>query len=608
MDQRSDAIGLGAKSRDAAPSAAADPGDLPLPFLTLLVAGVVGSVLWVWRGAGVAKTLGDTDDALRLVLVRDLASGRTGWWDQHLIRLQPPVGMDLHWSRLVDGGIVAVQSGLGLFLDPAHAELAVRTAWPFLWLIPVIAAALSIAKSLRGPAAVFLCALLAMVDLPAYAQWAPGRIDHHDVQISLCLVALAGVVRGGQGGYAAAGVATGLGLAVGVEALIFDALIGAAVALRFLFDPLRQRGPVRAYATGLLTTVVAAFLIQTPPTRWGVPVCDALGVNLVAGLAAASLGLLALAAFAAERPLAQRVAGLAMVGVAAGAVYAGLLPACLRGPLGQADPRLWPVWLSYIAEMQPLFKGLPDPKNSFGLSQALFHAAAVAAWLWLGRKGEGRTFAWGLAGACLAAGIAAEAAAVRMSFYASWFATPVLAAGVADAGAARLRRRRLLITALVVVAASPTWSSMAAAAVNDRLHPAKAKEPSIEGCSAPKNLAALGRLPAGLVLSEVDLGPNVLATTPHSVLAAPYHRMGWGILSADAALAAPPGADEAQVRRLHVTYVVNCKSEPSPWRKTLGPQSLATRLDRGRAPAWLEPLSRPADPLQIYRVRPNALG
>ena len=37
-------------------------------------------------------------------------------------------------------------------------------------------------------------------------------------------------------------------------------------------------------------------------------------------------------------------------------------------------------------------------------------------------------------------------------------------------------------------------------------------------------------LQPGLVLSEIDLGPYILARTPHSVLNAPYHRMSFSPL------------------------------------------------------------------------------
>ena len=65
----------------------------------LLAAGVIGA--WILAGlcmllmmkSPLADRLGDTDDALRLVFVRDfLASG--DFFDLHLERLQPPTGYE----------------------------------------------------------------------------------------------------------------------------------------------------------------------------------------------------------------------------------------------------------------------------------------------------------------------------------------------------------------------------------------------------------------------------------------------------------------------------------------------------------------------------------
>src|SRR3989442_10500095 len=57
-------------------------------------AAVVTLAVWVFlilsKGA-IGRSLGDTDDAMRLVLVRDLLAGR-GWYDQLIPRLTPPTG------------------------------------------------------------------------------------------------------------------------------------------------------------------------------------------------------------------------------------------------------------------------------------------------------------------------------------------------------------------------------------------------------------------------------------------------------------------------------------------------------------------------------------
>ncbi len=49
----------------------------------------------------------DTDDAMRLVEVRDLLAGQ-GWYDNVQYRFLPPGGVPSHWSRLVDAPIAGL--------------------------------------------------------------------------------------------------------------------------------------------------------------------------------------------------------------------------------------------------------------------------------------------------------------------------------------------------------------------------------------------------------------------------------------------------------------------------------------------------------------------
>jgi hypothetical protein len=99
----------------------------------------------------------------------------------------------------------------------------------------------------------------------------------------------------------------------------------------------------------------------------------------------------------------------------------------------------------------------------------------------------------------------------------------------------------------------------------------------------------------------------VLAAGGHAVMAAPYHRMTYGILATYQALGAAPGNDEAAVRAMGASYVLDCPSQAAQLdHASLPPQSLQRRLDRGEAPGWLEPLSGRGEALQIYRVRPVA--
>jgi hypothetical protein len=120
---------------------------------------------------------------------------------------------------------------------------------------------------------------------------------------------------------------------------------------------------------------------------------------------------------------------------------------------------------------------------------------------------------------------------------------------------------------------------------------------------AYKQLAAAG--PPGLVLSEIDLGPFVLAHTKDSALSAPYHRMSWGILKARSVLAAPVDKAAPLARQLAVSYVLECRVHSRHAdRDNLPKDALQTRLDAGKPPAWLQPLSPPNAPLQAYHVLP----
>ena len=266
---------------------------------------IVGLVLG-FRDAGYLRIeLGDTDDAMRMVLVRDLLNGQ-GWWAQHLMRLQPPVGVYMHWSRLLDGGIALLEHFFALFVAWPRAEWLTRLIWPLLCIFPAAIAALAVADRLsetrndgKTPGAVLICAFLLVSNLVLYIQFHPGRMDHHDVQMACCFLALAGAVQRGPGirGAILAGAASGLGLAIGLEALLFEAAIGAALALRFVFDDADAR-PLRAYGLALAMTTAAAFCIQTPPWRWTVSACDALAFNSTAAIVAAGLGVAVVAQLA----------------------------------------------------------------------------------------------------------------------------------------------------------------------------------------------------------------------------------------------------------------------------------------------------------------------
>ncbi len=558
----------------------------------------------IWLSIGLNKNLsnglGDTDDAMRLVIVRDLLAGQ-GWYDQVVHRLSPPQGVYLHWSRLLDGGVAGTIGILRLFTSPANAELAARYAWPLAWIFPGVVAALALARNLGARSAVFLTAALMIFDLQLFRQFIPGRIDHHNIQIVAAVAALAcATARRERTRWAAVGGASAaLGLAIGLEALPLQALIGASYGLALIRDP-RESGPATAYGVALSLTAAALFAIQTPPWRWSMSFCDALALNLVAALAVAGAGLSLAAAIARRMPVWGRIAVLGVAGAAAGATYLAFDPQCLHGPFAAMDPAVRPYWFDRIQEVQPLPQVLKFLRRAAIMAITMTVMALGAGGYLLWRVWRRPSNAAMLLAACLILASIIAYFAWRMQDYVFWIGVPALGAAFSYLSARRLRDL-MVPSVIATVLLSPQSVGYAAdsavAAATPRARPGP---PDASGtCFAPAAYRPLAALPTGLVLSSQDLGPFILALTPHSTISAPYHRMSRQIRAVHEALDAPPAQAEARVRALKADYVVDCPSYPL----IVGAKSFATTLRHGGTPAWLEPLSGLKDRLKIYRVR-----
>ena len=570
--------------------------------LTGLALGVsvIVALLLVAFNHDISRNLGDTDDALRLVQVRDLLGGR-GWYDQAVVRFQPHPQW-LHWSRLLDGGIAGFDRLLQLFMPPAAAEWGTRFVWPLLWIFPVSLAGLSSARSLGGSAALVVMAMLLITDPAAYIQFIPGRIDHHDVQVTFTAAAFAFALQRRNLTLAAvlSAAATTLGLAIGLEALPYQALIGASFAFRALTET-ESRRATRAYGFTLALLPVVVFALQTPPWRWSLSFCDAMGLNTVVGLSLSGLVVATISSLPVRWPVAGRAAVALALGAVAGGAYLALDPACIHGPLGAVDPRVRPFWFDRVQELRPwpfLFKHL----RFMALTNAAVAVLAAISALTIVLRPRGAPLASTVLTALLVAVSAIGAwQVVRAEDYLFWLGLPVISAGLARL-AARLKDR-LVVYMIAGLLLAPT--TLASAATGGFQAPSRTatEKAAVGGCTDVAAFRQLAALPPGLVIAEIDLGPHILANTPQAVVVGPYHRMTDSLLLTHLALDGDTPDTLPMMQQAHVTYVVDC---PVP-DAYLTPKGLRARLRQGKPPPWLQPLSLPSDRLQIYKlVAPTA--
>lgn len=561
-----------------------------------------------WADTGL--TLSDTDDAMRLVQVRDFLHGQ-GWFDLHQARLGPPAGYDSHWSRLIDAGLAGLFLLFHQFVDGALAERLMRVVWPLLWILPAMLGVIAIAWRMVGREGAVVTLLLCVVGLPAYQQFLPGRIDHHDVQITLALACVAATVWSDRSPRAAiaAGALSGLALAIGLENLVFVALCGVAFALRYARTCAGADAMAR-YGWSLAAAAAAAFFVSVGPGHWGHAVCDEIAINWAAPAVAAGLLMGLAGRLAASERLAVRLATAAAIAAVAGALFVAIEPRCLGGPYAMMDPQLRAIWFSHVSEMQPLdaiFRNQP----AVAAAIVVFPVTAIVAALVLARdRAMRRDFAFLVVACELALGFVLMLSVAKMCMYAIWLGMPLVAA-LALRLFARLRLKNLVARAFVAMLLTPTVLSVFAVEAVEAAGGPRIEEHDsrvLGGCFRSANYAQLDRLPVGVVATEVDLGAFVLALTPHAVIAAPYHRLNAGIIAAHQVFALPPDQARRVLRRVGANYLVTCGEHMPPGMSAQERATgLAGRLAAGEVPDWLVPMPmRPGDVFHVYRVLAGA--
>ncbi|MEM7777341.1 MAG: hypothetical protein AAF732_17190 [Pseudomonadota bacterium] len=534
---------------------------MKLSVAGIIAVAVIATLIDPFR---VWTSLGDTDDATRLLQVRALLNGQN-WFDLTIMQFGMNEPLISHWSRLVDAPLAVLLALAEMALPPRHADSVVRWFWPFVPLFALMWVVLSVVVRQSGVAGGLLAMVLIATSQIATFQFFPGRIDHHNLQIlGVCSGALL-LFNGMQGvrrHAVFAGALLGMAVAIGSEALPLAVAILVLALLVAVWDA-RQTAVARDAAVSCSLIVSVAFLVTVTPANWAVVACDALGANLVAF---ALVGAATTVVMNTEMVRQTFVGRLATAGVGAAIAvgcFGAIAPVCLGGPMAQIDPEIVPIWIDQITEAQSLFD---LTASRLPLVIAYVTTVGLALWLlwqhWLTMRGSGVMFAFGV---MVIAGIYGSIF-VKLMPYAMWLSLPVIACAVARLGSAGqlpARTVRILAAGLLShpIQMAFVGSIIAVLVAIGAMDQPRAVVAQAENCLVRDDLQKLAALPAGLVIGDIDLGPHIAAHTNHRVVSAPYHRMAHGIKTWHRISHMPPTAAVAEIKRLKVDYVVLCGTD-----------------------------------------------
>ncbi len=577
-----------------------------LLFRLLLVAAILIATYHLldpfWKRVSVWN-LADNDDAMRVLQVRDWLAGQA-WFDVSQHRFTEHPISNIHWSRIADLPLALSMLITNLIFGPSMGEKVAAFITP-IWLgVIYVVIGMQASVALGGKKALLPAIFLITCAPAALNYFLPGRVDHHGLQLIFLATALWGLVAGSRKMAALSALAIALGIGVGLEALPLQLVLIAWVALRWAARGGDVQDETRWFAVSLGLSLALCFVATVPEAKWAAPVNDAIGRgHVVLGVLGAAL--LSLATFVPTARLgpkggiAVRLALLAVIGVL---VLSGvrIFPELITSPYAQIDPLLKRLWLNNVTEAAPLMKTKLSVILAFALFPVLAGIASIVAVLWA--KGKERDL-WILAAVTI---FVSAALAVFWQGRSAGLATTV--SGIMTAAlVGKLIEQVNLRTALIVaLLANPIIPGLIGSRVAEYFEPKPTKFSTGggAGCFTERAFSSLKAQSPGLVVAPIDMGARILLTTPHRVLAVPYHRNNTGNLAAYRLFMAKPDEAKVMAKALGATYVAICtRSAEVAILSRQSPKGLMVELRDNRIPAWLTPIEKPkGSNVQAYKV------
>lgn len=546
----------------------------------------------------------DPDDIMRLIQVRDLMAGQS-WFDvtQHRVDAVSG-GVLMHWSRLVDIPLVAATAFLSVFLSGPAAEAAAAVAVPLITFGCAMLLAGRIAWRLVGAEAAGMTCLAMALSVPLISQMRPLRIDHYGWQIVLALLAVNGLMaRSPRLGGWVTGFALALWVSISMEGLPLAAVICGLVALRWLRDR-RDRFWFVNVMGALATSSVAIFMLTRGFRDFGQH-CDAITpVHLAVFVWGGATSWLL--ARCEPIPRGALMTGLGAIALGGAAILYLAAPQCTAGGFAALDPVVAKFWYQGAGEGLPVWEQSP----AMALQIVVPPIIALFATLQLARKSADWLRQWWYDYAVLLlAALAFALFVARAGAMAGALASVPLGWQVSQwiRNARNMRRpaKRALVLAGAALALLPTLPlTLLTIAM-----PARAALGSVpvkaSSCAIPQSAAVLRGLPSGEILAPLDIGPQLLYETDHTVIATGHRRGDAGTRAVIDMFTGTAGAAHSALQARGTAYLVLCPDLVEPARYAgAAPGGFMAQLLRGRDPAWLEPVVVSGNGnMKVWRIR-----
>jgi lipid-A-disaccharide synthase-like uncharacterized protein len=558
----------------------------------------------VWRAGP------DPDDHLRMVQLRDFLNGQS-WFDTAQYRMNAPQGAPVHWSRLIELPLAFVVLLFSPLFGQPVAEMIAGAAMPMITLGLAVYFIAQTTLRLASRETAIVAIITSFCSIPILVQFQAMRIDHHGWQIVMACLSYYTFTWTDK---KRAGIVLGLAMAVwthiSLEGLPLTAAFFIILGWRWIFEKAQEQeqGQRLFWTIGAFASGVCAlyFATQRDGLR-AIAYCDTVSPpHIAAALIAAIIMLPGIAI--APKDWRIRLGMAVLAGTAALGVLLMIAPQCARGAFSDLDPLVRRYWYENVSE------GLPIWHQDWDIIFRLYAgpACGLIAALILWQRGKiTKTPQMGAALFFMVYSCAVSILVFRTVSVAAIFAVPIMSILIADLrriyteSEVPAHRVGMAAAALLLLSPGVFAGQLFAALQKPASITAPQKMASNEACESPKSVMALSKLPIGRMDAPFDMGPLILLTTPHSILASSHHRNQEGMHGHIEIFRSEPAKSHSFVQKHGINYIVFCPNEEEIGNYVIAdPKGLAAALVAGKIPGWLERLPDVGEGIHVWRVKP----
>lgn len=548
----------------------------------------------------------DSDDVMRLIQIRDFFAGQH-WFDLTQYRMGPGVGTDMHWSRIVDLPMIILIGFFDIFLPYEWAEKIGISLWPPLCSGLVIWGVFTGVRHLGGKFSYIFAALLLGFLLVWHYRFAPGGIDHHNLQLALIAISIGHALdpQLRPKNYIISGVALALSVGIGMEVYAFVGIITGYMTVAWLIAGDKASNATQGFGLAFAITLAAIFITMISPKNYSVIHCDAFSLITLCAGAAGGIGLMFAAKLTSDKSFLWRFGSVVVLGLICLVILAAQAPQCLANPLDSLPADVKELWLGNIQEAQPLLSGQEDVPLIIAYALGPTSIAILVALRQIFRKNKIQQYS--LLAVLIAVSLALSLYQSRFHVFSGIIALFILAPWIAsifekenETEGTRLKYIGALALSLPYIWCFPVMLVMAA-----QDEDTSGNEEARKVCYSQNVFDVLSRLPEGRVVIASNGTPHVLKNTAHKTLSGNYHRNADGILS-NIRIFMQGGDKSLELITAHsVDYLHVCRTttETSEYTENNEHGLLSRLIDRD-VPIFLEPIGEDLEDgaVTLYKV------